>query len=82
MALFFLAFVLALRVRANWAMRDGFYWMAITYGAQRFVWEFLKPYPTLIGPFNHFHLMCAGLVLYGTVMIARNRPLADDANLA
>ena len=74
MALFFVAFVLALRVRADWAMRNGFYWMAIVYGAQRFVWEFLKPYPTLIGPFNHFHLMCAGLVAYGAVMIWRSAP--------
>jgi phosphatidylglycerol:prolipoprotein diacylglycerol transferase len=82
MAFFFLAFVLGLRMRANWVMRHGFYWMAIAYGAQRFVWEFLKPYPTLIGPFNHFHLMCAGLVLYGAVMIARARALADDANFA
>ncbi len=73
MALFFLAFVLGLRVRADWAMRYGFYVMAMWYGAQRFVWEFLKPYPTLIGPFNHFHLMCAGLVLYGAVMIVRDR---------
>jgi len=73
MALFFLAFVLALRVRAGWAMRHGFYWLAIAYGAQRFVWEFLKPYPKLIGPFNHFHLICAGLVIYGAVMIVRDR---------
>lgn len=73
MGLFFVAFVLGLRVRADWAMRHGFYWMAIVYGAQRFVWEFLKPYPALIGPFNHFHLMCAGLVIYGAVMIARDR---------
>lgn len=72
-ALFFAAFVLGLRVRADWAMRHGFYWMAIVYGAQRFAWEFLKPYPTLMGPFNHFHLMCAGLVIYGAVMIARDR---------
>lgn len=72
MALFFVAFVLGLRVRADWAMRNGFYWLAIVYGAQRFAWEFLKPYPTLIGPFNHFHLMCAGLVAYGVAMIARS----------
>ena len=73
MALFFVAFVLGLRVRADWAMRQGFYWMAIVYGAQRFVWEFFKPYPPLVGPFNHFHLMCVGLVVYGVVMIARDR---------
>jgi phosphatidylglycerol---prolipoprotein diacylglyceryl transferase len=45
MALFFVVYVLALRVRADWAMRHGFYWMALVYGAQRFVWEFFKPYP-------------------------------------
>ena len=47
--------------------------LQVFYGAQRFVWEFLKPYPTLIGPFNHFHLMSAGLVIYGATMIARRQ---------
>ena len=36
---------------------------------QRFVWEFLKPYATVIGPFNLFHVVCLGLVLYAAVMI-------------
>jgi prolipoprotein diacylglyceryltransferase len=73
MAGFFVAFVAGLAQRADWAMRHGFYWLAIAYGAQRFVWEFLKPYPRLIGPFNHFHLMCLGLVIYGVVMIAQSK---------
>jgi prolipoprotein diacylglyceryltransferase len=72
MAAFFAAFVVGLARRADWAMRHGFYWLAIAYGAQRFVWEFFKPYPALIGPFNHFHLMCAGLVIYGVVMMRRH----------
>jgi prolipoprotein diacylglyceryltransferase len=71
MLVFAFTFVMALRVRANWAMAHGFYWLAIAYGAQRFIWEFLKPYPPLIGPFNHFHLMCAGLALYGALMLRR-----------
>jgi prolipoprotein diacylglyceryltransferase len=71
MAAFLVAFVLGLQQRARWATAHGFYWLAIAYGAQRFVWEFLKPYPTLVGPLNHFHLMCAALVAYGIVMIAR-----------
>jgi prolipoprotein diacylglyceryltransferase len=69
--LFTLAFVAGLRVRANWAMKQGFYWLAITYGMQRFLWEFLKPYPPLLGPFNHFHLICAVLVIYGALMLRR-----------
>ena len=71
MLVFAVAFVSGLRVRANWAMKNGFYWLAITYGTQRFIWEFLKPYPPLIGPFNHFHLLCAALVVYGVLMLRR-----------
>ena len=76
MALFAIAFAIGLRVRATWAMWHGFYWLAIAYGAQRFAWEFLKPYPPLVGPLNHFHLMCAGLVVYGATMILRERASA------
>lgn len=71
MLLFLTAFAVGLGRRQDWAMRDGFYWLAIGYGTQRFFWEFLKPYPTLIGPLNHFHLICLGLVAYGAFMIAR-----------
>lgn len=53
-------------------LRHGFYIFTGWYGIQRFVWEFFKPYPTLIGPFNIFHLVCAGLVLYSVFMIGRN----------
>jgi prolipoprotein diacylglyceryltransferase len=52
-----------------WATR-GFYLAIGFYGAQRFVWEFLKPYGTLIGPFTLFHLLSAAVLLYALVMIA------------
>lgn len=71
MTLFLGTFLLGLKLRSNWALHQGFYWLAIVYGAQRFVWEFFKPYPAILGPFNQFHLLCAGLVLYGIVMIRR-----------
>jgi prolipoprotein diacylglyceryltransferase len=48
---------------------NGFYLAVGCYGAQRFVWEFLKPYGTLIGPFTLFHLLSAALVAYAVVMI-------------
>lgn len=70
----FLAFYLSgLARRSPWAMRRGFYAMCIWYGVQRFVWEFLKPYPTLIGPFNLFHILCLGLVAYGWIYSRRDR---------
>lgn len=73
MALFLAAYVAGLAVRADWAMRRGFYALCMAYGAQRFVWEFLKPYPKLIGPFNLFHVLCAGLVAYGWIYDQRER---------
>jgi prolipoprotein diacylglyceryltransferase len=79
MLVFLAAFTWGLRQRQDWAMRHGFYWLAIAYGTQRFLWEFLKPYPTLIGPLNHFHLLCAGLIAYGAFMIARQKEAAREA---
>ena len=65
MAVFLAAYLIGLQQRRPWAMRRGFYVMCMAYGAQRFAWEFLKPYPRLVGPFNLFHLLCLGLVVYG-----------------
>ena len=67
MAAFLAAYLVGLRQRRPWAMHRGFYAMCMAYGAQRFAWEFLKPYPRLIGPFNLFHLLCLGLVSYGWI---------------
>jgi hypothetical protein len=65
MALFLAAYLVGLQRRSAWAVRRGFYAMCIAYGVQRFAWEFLKPYPPLIGPLNIFHILCGGLVAYG-----------------
>lgn len=72
MAAFLAVYLVALKHRAAWAYRRSFYVMAAWYGAQRFVWEFLKPYPRVIGPFNLFHLICAGLVAYGCFCFVRD----------
>lgn len=54
-------------------MRNGFYILVLVYAGQRFLWEFLKPYGAVVGPFNLFHLICAGLVIYSLTMMARGR---------
>jgi len=73
MAIFIIAYLEGLAKRRRWAMKEGFYWMSIAYGCERFFWEFLKPYPTILGPLNVFHLISLGLVIYGWVWIARAR---------
>jgi len=74
MALFALGFFLWLRRRPRDAASYGFYVFAGFYGLQRFLWEFLKPYPTVFGPLNLFHLAAAALVLYAAFMLRVARP--------
>ena len=57
--------------RNKWFMHNGFYALVLCYAAQRFLWEFLKPYGTVFGPFNVFHLMCGGLIAYALWMMRR-----------
>jgi prolipoprotein diacylglyceryltransferase len=81
MAVFLAIYLMALARRAPWASRSGFHVMCVWYGAQRFLWEFLKPYPGLIGPFNVFHILCLELVIYGSVHIVNDRRGARDRPL-
>ncbi|MDA9982820.1 prolipoprotein diacylglyceryl transferase [Gammaproteobacteria bacterium] len=55
------------------ALASGFYMAVGIYGVQRLMWEFLKPYGTLIGPFNLFHFLCLILVVYAMAMLYLNR---------
>ena len=68
----FLIFALVMLARRNqWFLANGFYLLVLFYAAQRFLWEFLKPYATLAGPFNLFHLVSAGLIGYAFVMLGK-----------
>ena len=75
----FLLFALTMiGTRNSWFARNGFYALVLFYAAQRFLWEFLKPYGAVIGPFNLFHLVCAALVAYALVMLGRNHERATS----
>ena len=54
----------------RFVIAQGFYLAVGFYGAQRFVWEFFKPYGTLVGPFTLFHLLSAAVLVYAVAMIA------------
>jgi len=75
MLAFAVGFLLLLERHPTFAIRRGFPLFALSYGAQRFLWEFLKPYATVAGPFNLFHAASALLVVYALVMLVR--PSAD-----
>jgi hypothetical protein len=63
----FVVTFLVLRRRHPLAVTLGFYFFVGVYAAQRFVWEFFKPYGTIVGPFNTFHLLSAALILYASL---------------
>jgi phosphatidylglycerol:prolipoprotein diacylglycerol transferase len=69
-ALFLIVYWRALTTNRRWAVSHGFHAFVLAYAVQRFAWEFLKPYPPLIGPLNVFHLLMIGLAAYAIVWIA------------
>ena len=69
MALLLVILLWRLAVQDRLWLLGGFYFTVGWYGLQRFAWEFLKPYATVLGPFNLFHLVCFGLVLYALVRV-------------
>jgi len=70
MAGFAAVYVLSVRRRNLFVVENGFYLAVGFYGVQRFAWEFIKPYGTLIGPFTLFHVLSVAIVAYALVMIA------------
>src|SRR5204863_3169999 len=67
MAAFALAYVWRVLRSDRFWTTQGFYLAIGFYGLQRFAWEFLKPYGTLVGAFTLFHLLSAAVCLYATV---------------
>ena len=70
MAGFALFYVAAVRLRDPFVIENGFYLAVGWYGAQRFLWEFVKPYGAVIGPFTLFHMLSAAIVIYACAMVA------------
>ncbi len=73
MAAFLIVFVLLLRRGDRVVRQTGFYAFVGVYAAQRFAWEFFKPYGTVVGPFDVFHLLSLALIAYAVIFARRER---------
>jgi phosphatidylglycerol:prolipoprotein diacylglycerol transferase len=71
MTAFFVVFVWLARRGNAVLLRTGFYLFVCVYAAQRFGWEFLKPYGTVLGPLNLFHLLSLALIGYAALFASR-----------
>ncbi|CCE09412.1 conserved membrane hypothetical protein [Bradyrhizobium sp. STM 3843] len=74
MAAFAAAYVAAVLRRNEAIIANGFYLALGFYGAQRFLWELLKPYGPIVGPLTLFHLLSLGIVAYSAAMLATAPP--------
>jgi phosphatidylglycerol:prolipoprotein diacylglycerol transferase len=82
MAGFAIVYIVAVRLRDPFVIDNGFYLAAGFYGAQRFGWEFLKPYGAVLGPLTLFHLLSLAILAYAIAMIAtapKRSPAHDRA---
>ena len=70
MAAFALFYIVRLARNDRFVIEEGFYLAVGYYGLQRFLWEFIKPYGAVIGPFSLFHILSAAIFLYALYMIA------------
>lgn len=73
MLAFLAAYLAALKRRAAWTRDRAFYLFVLVYAAQRFGWEFLKPYPRLVGPLDVFQLLALAMIAYALIYDARAR---------
>lgn len=74
MAGFAVAYVTMMLRRSAFWRENGFYLAVLFYGAQRFIWEFLKPYEGAIAGLTLFQLLSIMLMAYGAERIWR-RPV-------
>ena len=75
MLLFLAVYLKGLHNGSDFMHRQGFYLFTGWYALQRFLWEFLKPYPPVAGSLNVFHFICIGLLAYSVFMMRRNDEL-------
>ncbi|MDQ7249504.1 prolipoprotein diacylglyceryl transferase [Dongia sedimenti] len=79
---FLIWFVWQLSRRASLVLRSGFHLLVAYYAVQRFCWEFLKPYPKVLGPFDMFHFLMLALFAYSLWMLWGERRRHEQAGHA
>jgi len=72
MMLFFIYSLWVYRQDRVWFEKKIFYIFVLYYASERFVWEFLKPYETVIFGLNLFQLVCLALMVYAIINLKRS----------
>jgi prolipoprotein diacylglyceryltransferase len=78
MALFLIFYLNAVLRNHRWTLDNGLYLVILWYSAQRFLWEFLKPYAAAVGPLTIFQLLSIWLAIYACFMLATSGGRRDE----
>ena len=79
---FLVWFIWQLGRRSPLIYRSGFHLLVGFYAVQRFCWEFLKPYPKVLGPFDMFHFLMLALFAYSLWMLWGEQRRHEQASRA
>lgn len=69
MAVFLAAYLFAVFRNNRFVIDNGLYLAIGWYAAQRFIWEFFKPYAPVLGPMTVFHILSIVLAIYAWFML-------------
>ncbi len=81
MALFLVFYLVAVLMKKRWVVDNGLYLVLLWYAAQRFLWEFFKPYAPVLGPLNVFHLLSIAVAAYALFMLSTAPARSDERAL-
>lgn len=73
MLVFLIVLLFSYKKQQSFWIRYGFYLFVLFYAGQRFIWEFLKPYATLIAQLNLFHLLALLMISYALFMLLSSK---------
>lgn len=71
MLIFLFILLISYPLRSKFWQQQGFYIFILAYAGQRFSWEFIKPYPTILGSLNVFHIASLSLIAYALWMLLK-----------
>ena len=78
MAVFLVLYLAAALHDNRWVIDNGLYLAILWYAAQRFLWEFFKPYAPALGRLTVFQILSIVLFLYALAMLATSGARRDE----
>lgn len=80
MAIFLSTMLVSYKNYQPFWIKYGFYLFVLFYAGQRFIWEFLKPYSTIVSQLNVFHILALVMITYAIIMLITQSTLPKNTS--